>query len=259
MESTFRYIIILSFILFLPRIGVGVNAQESIPVIKSEASTDIANLTPEYYTTLQLPPLSIFLDAAINNCKIGGIKASKEEQEGELLTTKREWMNTFRIFGNYQYGALGANVTSASETGGQQVLYSGQVQSIYNGGLAISIPIDVLYDRKNRIIKQQSKLKQVDYELQEALETLKIEIAETYITAVQYLNTLKIQSESVILANSDVKISQINYLNGNIEISELNYRKTIQATAVANYENTRAQLNKALLTLELRTNIKIIK
>jgi len=259
MKSTSRYIIISSFMLFCSGMEFGLNAQDNIPVIKSEASTDIANLTPEYYTTLKLPPLSVFLDAAVNNCKIGGLKASKAGQEGELLTTKREWMNSFRIFGNYQYGALGANVTSASEIGGQQIVYSGQVQSIYNGGVAISIPIDVLYDRKNRIIKQQTKLKQADYELQEALETLKIEIAETYVTAVQYLNTLKIQAESVTLANSDVKMSQANYLNGNIELAELDYRKTIQATAVANYESTKAQLNKALLTLELRTNIKIIK
>ncbi|MCK9312293.1 MAG: TolC family protein [Bacteroidales bacterium] len=258
MKSTFRYII-LSFFLFFPGIDFILNAQDSIPVIKSEASTDIANLTPEYYSKLTLPPLSIFLEAAVNCAKIGALKASRSEQEGGLLTAKREWMNSLRFFGNYQYGALGANVTSASESAGQTILYSGQVQSIYNGGVSIALPFDILYDRKNRINKQRSKLRQADYEIQEALEGLKIEISETYISAIQHLNTLKIQSESVVLATSDVKMSQVNYLNGNTELAELNYRKTIQTTAVANYENTKAQLNMAILHLEILTNIKIIK
>jgi len=73
------------------------------------------------------------------------------------------------------------------------------------------------------------------------------------------MNTLKVRAESKELSDADVKMSETNYLNGNLELSELNYRKSMQATAIANYETTRAELNKAILHLELLTNVKILK
>jgi outer membrane protein TolC len=164
-------------------------------------------------------------------------------------------MNTIRGFGNYQYGEVGALVT----TSGQTAPYSGQVQSLFNVGVTVSVPLDVIYDRKNNIKKQQARVDRAEKDVQQALEELKITISETYVTAVQQLNTLKVRIESLWLANSDIKMSENGYLNGNLELSDLNYRKTIQASAQTNYEATKADLNKAILRLELMTNIKILK
>ncbi|MDD4922320.1 MAG: TolC family protein [Bacteroidales bacterium] len=258
MESISRFIILSCSFLFLTGMTFCLKAQGNTSESNSQA-IDIAKLSPEYYSRLTLPPLSVFLDAAKKGSKIGFLKATKKEEEAGLKTSRREWINSFRLFGNYQYGALGANVTNATEAGGQTILYSGQIQSIYNGGMALSLPLDVLIDRKNRIAKQQSRVEQMDYQIAEAMELLKIDIADTYITALQCLNTLKIQAESIIYSNSDIKMSETSYLNGNLELADLTYRKSMQTTAVTNYEVTKGQLNKAILRLEILTNIKILK
>jgi outer membrane protein TolC len=258
MKTHSSHIVLFIALLFFTANILSMHAQES-DTISDIPSVDVAKLKPEDYNKLVLPPLSVFLDAAENSAKVNSLKATREQEEGALVTTKREWMNTLRVFGNYQYGALGANVTTAGEGSGQTMVYSGQVQSIYNGGAALSLPLDVVYDRKNRIRKQEARIKQADYQVQQAIDELKMDIADTYIAAVQQLNTLKVRAESVVLANSDIKMSETNYLSGNLELSELNYRKSMQATAITNYETTRAELNKAILHLELLTNVKILK
>jgi len=261
MKSAFRYIFFIISILTLSGLSREIYAQENNSEINSELidpTVDIANLKPEFYTSIVLPPLSVFLETAENGSRVNLQKAKKEEEEGSLIKIEREWMSSIRAFGNYQYGALGANVMNAT-TAGQTLQYSSQVQSIYNGGIAFTLPLDIIWDRKNRIRTQQARIKQSDYQIKQALEELKIEISEFYLVALQQLNTLKVRSESVTIANSDIKMSEANFLNGHLTLSEYSYRKSMQATAITNYEATKAELNKAILHLELLTNIKILK
>jgi len=250
MKSNFGFKLFFIFILTFS----GMNSISFAQEISSDLidpTVDVANLTPEYYSELTLPPLAVFLEAAESSYKVGSLKSTKQEEEGALLTSKREWMNTFRAVGNYQYGNA---ITSADNS-----VTVRSYGSNYNGGASLSVPLDVVYDRKNRIRKQQARVNKADYDIKQAIEELKLVIAETYITAIQHMNTLKVRAESKELSDADVKMSETNYLNGNLELSELNYRKSMQATAITNYETTRAELNKAILHLELLTNVKILK
>jgi len=256
MKVAFRSIYSIISILILSGLNSVSYAQEFATELIDP--TGDVSLTPEDYTSLTLPPLSLFLDAAEMGTKVNYQKARKEEEEGALLKTKREWMSSLRVFGNYQYGQVGANVVNTTTTA-QTLQFSSQVQSLFNGGVALSLPMDVIWDRKNRIRTQQARVKQSDYEIKQALEELKIEISDYYFTALQHLNTLKVRAENVAIANSDIKMCETNYLNGHITLIEYNYQKSMQVTAISNYEMSKAELNKAILRLELLTNIKILK
>jgi len=248
MKSDFGFILLFIFMLSFSGVNSFSTAQENNNEL-IDPTVDVANLTPEYYSELTLPPLSVFLEAAESSYKVGSLKATKEEEEGSLLSSKREWMNTLRAVGDYKFGNSNINI----------ITQSSNFTNTYNAGASISVPLDVIYDRKNRIKKQQARVNKADFDVKQAIEELKLLIAETYITAIQQMNTLKVRAESKELSDADVKMSETNYLNGNLELSELNYRKSMQATAIANYETTRAELNKAILHLELLTNVKILK
>ncbi|HEY5499031.1 MAG TPA: TolC family protein [Bacteroidales bacterium] len=248
MKSDFGFILLFIFMLSFSGVNSFSTAQENNNEL-IDPTVDVANLTPEYYSELTLPPLSVFLEAAESSYKVGSLKATKEEEEGSLLSSKREWMNTLRAVGDYKFGNSNINI----------ITQSSNFTNTYNAGASISVPLDVIYDRKNRIRKQQARVNKADFDVKQAIEELKLLIAETYITAIQQMNTLKVRAESKELSDADVKMSETNYLNGNLELSELNYRKSMQATAIANYETTRAELNKAILHLELLTNVKILK
>ena len=248
MKSDFGFILLFIFMLSFSGVNSFSTAQENNNEL-IDPTVDVANLTPEYYSELTLPPLSVFLEAAESSYKVGSLKATKEEEEGSLLSSKREWMNTLRAVGDYKFGNSNINI----------ITQSSNFTNTYNAGASISVPLDVIYDRKNRIRKQQARVNKADFDVKQAIEELKLLIAETYITAIQQMNTLKVRAESKELSDADVKMSETNYLNGNLELSELNYRKSMQATAITNYESTRAELNKAILHLELLTNVKILK
>jgi len=248
MKSDFGFILLFIFMLSFSGVNSFSTAQENNNEL-IDPTVDVANLTPEYYSELTLPPLSVFLEAAESSYKVGSLKATKEEEEGSLLSSKREWMNTLRAVGDYKFGNSNINI----------ITQSSNFTNTYNAGASLSVPLDVIYDRKNRIRKQQARVNKADFDVKQAIEELKLLIAETYITAIQQMNTLKVRAESKELSDADVKMSETNYLNGNLELSELNYRKSMQATAITNYESTRAELNKAILHLELLTNVKILK
>lgn len=266
MKTVFGYIILFISILSISGFNSVSYAQENNTelVDPTEPAVDVNKLTLDDYKGLKLPPLSVLFDAAENNPRINFQRAKKEEEEGGLTKTKREWMTSLRAFGNYQYGQVVANAgtqtgSSTDKNGVTALQFSTQNQSLYNGGVALSLPLDILWDRKNRIRTQQARVKQSDYQIQQAIEELKIEISENYMNAMQQLNALSVRAEAVKIADSDIEMSKNSFLNGRLTIAEYNYRKTMQATAIANYETTKAELHKAILHLEILTNVKILK
>jgi len=260
MGSKFKHIVISCSFLFNIGMSFCLNAQtpDSAIINYERHATVITEFSAEDYAKLVLPPLASLLETTLNSPGVGYVRARRAEEEGNLKTVKRSWMTAINFVGSYQYGILGMAATSTSNQTGVYVQYTGQKQSIYSTGASIALPLEVLYNRKNKIKTQEGRLKQVDYEIAQAIEERKTQIIETYVGAIKQLNILKIMSESVVLANSDMQLSQVHYLDGNISLSELSTVKTTQVAATSNYESTKSDLNKSILLLELLTNVNII-
>ena len=58
------------------------------------------------YERIQLPPLSVFLESVYDHPSIKIYEAKKDEANAEMKVTKREWLDYFRVYGQYQYGRL---------------------------------------------------------------------------------------------------------------------------------------------------------
>lgn len=221
----------------------------------------ISNFTPNDYAKLILPPLSYLLETASSSPKVGALMATKEQEEGNLKTVKRNWMNNLYSFGNYQYGKYVANInntTTAGSASANATQYSTQAQDVYSIGIGLTLPFGQIYNRKNTIKIQQSRLKQIDFEIADAVLEQKRQISDIYAIAVQQLTMLKSQAEILALSNTSAKNAEIKYMNGDIAISEFNSIKNAQATALTSYESTRSELNRAILYLELLTGVNII-
>ena len=89
-------------------------------------------------------------------------------------------------------------------------------------------------------------------------EEQKIRIIEMYTKAVKELSVLRLKAESLSFANTYFELSQHNFINGNIDSGELNQIKAMQMDALESYEQTRSELNKALLQLEILSKTKIL-
>ncbi len=235
--------IIFSFLIF---IHLSVSAQ------------DIAELTTEDYRSFSLPPLSSLFENAESSPIIEYYEKKKQADESLMSTEQKKWLNYIKVVGGYQYGVIGNN-TSFSDTNTPLFYqYSGNKQNWYNVGVSVSIPLDDLFDRKNRIKKQRLEMQATEYEKQKWYDEQKLRIVGVYTQAIKELALLKIKSEALLYSESQFKLSETDFINNKITVQELNRQKSMYTVAATEYEETRAQLNSALLQLEILAKTKII-
>lgn len=236
-------IISLSLILFLSPI---------------KAQENIGSLSPSYYLNLELPSLEVLFENAKNSAAVDYYQVKMEEESSALKTEKRSWLKYFRFNTTYQWGLMGINSSFSDTNTPLFYQYSGGRQNWYNVGVSLAIPFDDFFDRPNRIHRQQLKTKSTQVEMEKWHDDQKMKIIEMYTKAIKELSVLRLKAESLSFANTHFDLSKQNFLNGNIDAGELSQIKTIQMDALESYEQTKSELNKALLQLEILSKTKIL-
>lgn len=212
------------------------------------------------YTKIQLPPLQVFLDAAHSYADVKYFESKKEEQEHQLKLTKKDWLSYLRLQGNYQYGTNNTYMSQMGEQLPPNYGYSTiKTQSWYNGGAVLSIPLNDIFSRKQKIGTMKARVEQADYELERAIENRQLIILETYNEVIKHLSILKVQAETMALYDAQMLVSENDFINGQIDIISLSLERGRRATAIVSYEESRAALNNSVTLLEMLTKVKIIQ
>lgn len=227
--------------------------------IPLKAQDSFSTMTSEEYSRMQLPPLDVLFENAKNSAAVEFYQVRMEEEASLLKTEKRSWLKYLRMQSTYQYGLMGINSSFSDNDTPLFYQYSGARQNWYNIGVSLTIPFDDFFDRSNRIKRQKLKTKATQVEVEKWHDEQKIRIIELYTKAQKELTVLKIKAESVTMANAQYQAAEQDFLNGKIGIDALNSRKSIESNALETYENTKAELSKALLQLEILSKTKIIK
>ena len=229
-----------------------------LPFFCGKAQVSLEMFSPNDYLNLQLPPLETLFENAKNSAAVDYYQVKMEEEASALKTEKRSWLKYFRFSTTYQWGLMGINSTFSDSNTPLFYQYSGGRQNWYNVGVSIAIPFDDFFDRGNRIHRQQLKTKATQVEMEKWHDDQKMKIIEVYTKAVKELSVLRLKAESLSFANTHFELSQQNFLNGNIDSGDLNQIKAMQMDALESYEQTRSELNKALLQLEILSKTKIL-
>lgn len=223
-----------------------------------DAQEGIVDMSPEDYTLLKIPPLEVLFENAKKSAAVELYQVKMEEEASALTTEKRSWLKYFRVSSSYQYGLMGINSSFSDTDTPLFYQYSGATQSWYNVGVTVAIPFDDFFDRANRIKRQKLKTKATKVEMEKWHDDQKLRIVDMYTKAVKELSVLKLKLEALAFSNAQYRIAEQDFLNGKIEAGDLSQIKSMQTDALETYENTRAELNKALLQLEILSKTKII-
>lgn len=227
--------------------------------VTATANADSIQAMLNDYERVQLPPLSVFLQSVYDHPSIKVYEAKREEANAEMKISRREWLNYFRISGQYQYGVATALSTLSTSDDPQYITSNvGNNQSSYNVGLSISIPLGNLFSTKERIRSKKARYKQLDYEYEMSIEERKLKILEAYNNVLQALATLKAKSDAAALYNAQMKISEQDFINGKIDIISLSLERSRRSGANITYQDGRVALHNAVTLLEMLTNVKII-
>ncbi len=217
------------------------------------------HLSTKDYISISFPPL----DSLFENAKDGPIysfaQAKEEIERKNLAKEKRAFLGFFSLRGSYQYGMFGNESTYTDITIAPFLSYSTQAQNGYTIGAGMNIPLDGLFDLKGRISRQKLALQSAQYEKEIKFDEIRREIIELYTKATSQINILRLRSEALELAKLQYEIAEKDFINGLITSSELSIDKQRQSTALENLENSRFELTRSVMILELISNTKIIK
>lgn len=154
------------FTLWLLLAAVAATAQ-SEPTPPEFEYSDLQRLTPEDYIDMQLPPLHVLMENARHAPQVGYYESNREIEERELKTVRRNWMRNFKLNANYNYGS--SDIYNQNYQDSNIPIWTttttGREQSWWNVGASFSIPLDEIFNRRNKIKQQKKRIENTQYDL----------------------------------------------------------------------------------------------
>ena len=208
---------------------------------------------------LELPPLSVFLDAVTENATVKRARSQVEQQKNEYRIEKRNWWNYFKLNGSYAFGRFNSlNENSETLVDWYQSTSVG-TRHTFNLGATVSVGLGDLFNRPLKLKNYRYNIEQLQYTQDEVMEERKLKVLEAYNAVTEQLATIKAKAETAALYNAQMKISENSFIQGKIDIITLSLERARRTGAVTNYEQSRVALHNSIVLLEMLTNVKIIK
>lgn len=209
--------------------------------------------------SLDLPPLSVFLDAVTENATVKRARSQVEQIKNEYRLQKRDWLNYFRFNGSYSYGRYNVIGNVSDEFTPMYQTTMANAQNNFNLGASVSVSFGELINRPLKLKRYKYDIEQLQYTQDEVMEERRLKVLEAYNAVTEQLATIKAKAETAALYNAQMKISENNFIQGKIDIITLSLERGRRAGAVTNYEQSRVALHNSIILLEMLTNVKIIK
>ena len=219
----------------------------------------ITSSMPTEIDKLELPPLSVFLGAVIENATVKRAQSQVEQVRNQYRLQKRNWWNYFRFNGNYSYGRYNVIGNASDEFTPMYQTTMSSAQHNFNVGASVGISLGELFNRPLKLKDYRYQIEQLQYSQEEVMEQRKLRVLEAYNAVTEQLATIKAKAESAALYNAQMKISENNFIQGTIDIISLSLERARRSGAVVSYEQARVALHNSIVLLEMLTNVKVIK
>lgn len=228
---------------------------------KLEATTIgmVSQNVPIEIEDMKLPPLSVFLDAVVENATVKRAQSQVEQTKNEYRLQKRDWWNYLKLNGMYSYGRYNVVGNSSDEFTPVYQTTMSSAQHNFNVGASVSVPVGDLINRSIKLKRYKYDIEQLQYTQEEVMEERRLKILEAYNAVTEQLATIRAKAETAALYNAQMKISENNFIQGKIDIITLSLERARRSGAVTNYEQSRVALHNSIILLEMLTNVIIIK
>lgn len=219
----------------------------------------VTQSSPTEVEKLDLPPLSVFLDAVTENATVKRAQSQVDQIKNEYRLQKRDWWNYFKLNGAYSYGRYNILSNASDEYTPMYQTSMASAQHNFNIGASVGVSLGDLINRPLKLKNYKYQIEQLQYTQDEVMEERRLRVLEAYNAVTEQLATIKAKAETAALYNAQMKISEYNFVQGKIDITQLSMERSRRSGAVTAYEQSRVALHNSIILLEMLTNIKIIK
>ncbi|MDR1005074.1 MAG: TolC family protein, partial [Prevotellaceae bacterium] len=175
---------------------------------EQSAVAKISAEVPVEIEKLELPPLSVFLDAVTENATVQKAQSAIEQQKNAMRMEKRGWMKWIRGNGMYSFGRYNVLSNASDEYTPMYQTTMASNQQTFNVGVSVAITLDDIFNRPLRIKEHKYVIEQLQYTQQEVMEERSLRVLQAYNTVTEQLATIKATAESAALYNAQMKISE---------------------------------------------------
>ena len=236
-------------------------AADSLPAATPRTNyTDLARTSAETYINLHLPPLYVLLENARERSpQVNQFASTKEQEEREIKTLRRSWLKNIKLNAQYSYGSTDVNSQIYQDINLPIIQnVTGTTQAWWTVGAGISLPLDEIFNRRNKIKQQKKRIENTQYDLDRWYDELRMKIIDAYTTAVEQLSILRSAAEAKITSEAQYRMTEVDFVKGKLDAQTLSRQKSLENSATREYEQVRRNLNDALLRLEILTHTPII-
>ena len=176
----------------------------------------------------------------------------------EVAKQKRHIFSYIQGHANYGYGLTDMWGNSSSAYSNVVYQFQGSVQSYWNFGVSLAIPVEDILDltaavKRKRIDVEQAILKKdIEY------DKLKQDIASLFIKITNNLVSLKTLGEASAASMGAGALTKEDFENGNLDIASYADTKQQESNNVAGYLNLQTTIITDIITLEIMTHTPII-
>ena len=208
---------------------------------------------------LELPPLSVFLDAVTENASVKRAQSQVEQLKNQYRLEKRNWWNYFRLNGNYSYGRYNIIGNASDEYTPMYQTTMSSAQHNFNVGASVGITLGDLFNRPLKAERLPLSDRAIAVHAGRSYGGAKAKSVwkPTMRLPSNWLPS-KAKAETAALYNAQMKISENNFIQGAIDIIALSLERARRTGAVTNYEQSRVALHNSIVLLEMLTNVKVI-
>lgn len=118
---------------------------------KSISEENLQETQNHYIEGFELPPLSVFMDAVIENATVKRAQSQVEQIKNQYRIEKRNWWNYFRLNGNYAYGRYNVLNDNSDSYNDWYQSTTASSRHTFNIGATFSVGLGDLFNRPLRL------------------------------------------------------------------------------------------------------------
>jgi outer membrane protein TolC len=238
-------------ILLLSLIGIGFSFSQQVKDTLFVFNPIVDDITQ------RIPPLDDLIDSAIVHAPLlKSIDADIYINKYLVKTQRREWMSNLYLDAGIDFDFYDGLTNNTTNLGDQNSVLTTQDNTRYAIGASIRMPMDDLWDRRNRV-KTATKLversmSERDYQILE----LRKAVIEQYNQLIINQRILKIANDNQIFMALQMAMAEKDFINGQMTLYEMARLNEMNRKAVTDFETARVQFYDAYMILQEIVGIK---
>ena len=185
--------------LLLMIVAAGINATTFAQFNESGISAgffDSSNEKDINFSEFHLPPLAVLFENAKSTPQIMTLEKARQLAIAEVAKQKRHIYSYVQGHASYSYGKTDMWGNNSSSYGPMIYQFQGNVQSYWNFGVNLAVPIEDILDLKAAVKRKRMEVDQAALAKDIAYDELKLQIASLYVKITNNLVTLKTLGEA---------------------------------------------------------------